>query len=89
MTILGEHDLTELKVVIEKIVGELNEDQIDMDDVLIIADGGEVMNNVKMVSSDHWPRIVHVQSIMGCEAPVVIWVTCAQGKYLEAGRQVC
>ena len=75
--------------MIEKIVGELNEDQIDMDDVLIIADGGEVMNNVQKVSSPYWPRIVHVQSIMGCEAPVVIWVACAQGKYLEAGRQVC
>ena len=89
MIILDEPDLTELKVVIDEITSDLSNDNIDMDDIVIIADGGEVLNNVLRVSSPHWPKSFHVQSFMGSEAPIVIWVSCAKGKFLEAGRQVC
>lgn len=61
MIILDEPDLTELKVVIDEITSDLSNDNIDMDDIVIIADGGEVLNNVLRVSSPHWPKSFHVQ----------------------------
>ena len=66
------------------IIDELKDDNISMNDVVIIADAGEILMRIKKVVQPSWPKIFHVQSFMGDEAPVVIWVTGSQ--YLD--RQV-
>ena len=59
------------------IIEELNTDKISMNDVVVIAEGSEILNKMKEVAQSSWPSIFHVQSFMGNEAPVVIWVTAS------------
>ena len=63
----------------------LTEDNLSMDDVAMVAEGGEILLTVNKVRSPTWPQVFHTQSFMGCEAPVVIWVS--SGVYFD--RQVC
>ena len=70
-----EPDLTELSIIIEHILSELRKDNINLDDVVIIAEGGEILMKIKKVRKASWPSVFHVQSFMGNEAPVIIWVT--------------
>ena len=59
-------------------------DNIDINSVVILVDGGELLEDIKKFAPPSWPEAVHVQSFMGYEAPVVIWLT--SGNYFN--RQV-
>ena len=84
LTISDEPDLKELSVMLEHIIEEMKEDGIKIKDIAIVAEGGEIMDKVTEVTKQGWPRAIHVQSLMGHESLVVIWVT--SGNYLN--RQV-
>ena len=73
--ISDEPDLTELSIILDHILAELKKDNINMDDVVIIAEGGEILMKIRKVRKASWPSVFHVQSFMGNEAPVIIWVT--------------
>ena len=74
----------ELIATIDFVIEDLKKDNIDIDSVVILVDGGELLEDIKKFAPPSWPEAVHVQSFMGYEAPVVIWLT--SGDYLD--RQV-
>ena len=84
MTISDEPDLKEISVTLEHIIEEMKEDGIKMNDIAIVAEGGDIKDKVTKVTKQGWPRAIHVQSLMGHESLVVIWVI--SGNYLN--RQV-
>ena len=67
------------------IVEEMKEDGIKMTDVTIVAEGGDINDKITEVLEQGWPSVIHVQSLIGHESLVVIWVS--SGNYLN--RQVC
>ena len=62
----------------------MKRDSIDISNVTIVPEGGNILEDLKEIAPPTWPEIVHVQSLMGCESPVIIWIT--SGNYYD--RQV-
>ena len=48
-----------------------------MTKVNIIVEGGDILENMNGIIRSTWPPVIHVQSFMGQESPVVIWLTSA------------
>ena len=73
-----------MTTTIDFVIEDLRKDNIDIGSVVILVDGGELLEDIKEFAPSSWPEAVHVQSFMGYEAPVVIWLT--SGNYSD--RQV-
>ena len=74
----------ELITTIDFIIEDLKRDSTDIGSIVIVVEGGELLEIIKKIAPPSWPEAVHVQSFMGYEAPVVIWLT--SGNYSD--RQV-
>ena len=65
----------EFMTTIDYVIKDLNRDNIDIGSIVILAEGGDILEDIKGIAPPSWPEVVHVQSLMGYEAPVVIWFT--------------
>ena len=57
--VLDEPDMEELSVVINSILDDLNKDNISLQKVTIVVDGGEILEKVAKVSRSTWPPVIH------------------------------
>ena len=70
--------MEELYVVINHIIADLMKDNINMEDVTIVVEFGEVFQDImENLKDSTWPSVIHARSFMGQESPVVIWLTSA------------
>ena len=72
----------ELITTVDFIIEDLKRENIDIGRIVIVAEGGKLFEIIKKIAPPLWPEVVHVQSLMGYEAPVVIWFT--SGDYRDS-----